>query len=584
MKKMGIVINLYLIPRRISPKEWGVVYQESLKLVEACDLMDRIEMRRNGLRYCFARKTGDREGFPGKSGHGWLSVGDLRTGEGTGTFMLMEDIHAYLSEDEAENQAEDKFRRVVQKRPQGSFQDLAQGKYQGEPQGKPQGRPQGQGGEILLNLLEEAGETREKGKAQGCVNIWGQQTRGGGSHIYLLAIACLIASRFPEAAMVSGDISAGQCRRALKWANQYLERPIGLPVTSQRKGLLKRLKNTSLSGVYLLEAFYQLTDEAKDDRMGEFLRKEFTQEELYGFYRQRFLNFQIDQRGFVRVMKEYLEMGFDFKGLCRLAVSDPEGVQAEPEEFLRRVLESKLHVREKETYDFAKMARQRGDNEETDTDKELSARIFSILVGMDNRNVNAFYPLEKIREDCKEVFGDRCQVDELINRLMKNEEEMNSKKDSLQAILYDNPDGLFRQGFGMAPRDKRKRKKRYDINSYRELVDFVPGCHMKPELEQDLIRNFCLLHQYVEIAYEEFSILKKEERENYLIQETTGLLLREEVWEIIFDRIMDDDYIVRIYGVLCVNREIEDGELFCRSLLFNLKAIDYYWEKTKVLA
>lgn len=571
MKKMGIVINLYLIPRRISPEEWGAIYQESLKLVEACDLMDRIEIRRNGLRYCFARKTGDREGFPGKSGHGWLSVGDLRTGEGTGAFALMEDVRAYLYGEEAEDQAEDKPQRPFQKRSQGSFQAPSAGQSMGQE-------------EILLSALGGAEEGTDKiRKPQGCVNIWGQETKGLDSHIYLLAIACLVVSRFPEAAMVSGDISAGQCRRALRWANRYLEKPIGLPVTSRRNKLLERLRKTSLSGVPLLEAFYQLTDEAKDGRMGDFLRKEFAAEELYEFYRQRFLPFRTGQRGFVRVMKEYLEMGFGFQGLCRLAVSDPKGMQAEPEDFLRRVLESKLHVQEKETYDFARTARQRGDYEEADTDRELPARIFTILAGMENRNVNAFYPLEKMREDCRAVFGDRCQVDDLINRLAAEEEKMNSGKDSLQALLYDNPDGLFRQGADMTSKGKRRRKKRYDVNSYRELADFVPGCRMKPELEKDLVRNFCLLHQYVEIAFEEFSILKREERENYLIQETAGLLLREEVWDLIFDRIMDDDYIVRIYGILCVNREPEDGELFCRSLLFNLKAIDYYWEKTKAL-
>ena len=50
MDGIGIVINLHLIPRRISPKEWREVYQESLKLVEAYDFMDRVEARRNGLR------------------------------------------------------------------------------------------------------------------------------------------------------------------------------------------------------------------------------------------------------------------------------------------------------------------------------------------------------------------------------------------------------------------------------------------------------------------------------------------------------------------------------------------------------
>lgn len=578
MKKMSTIINLYLIPRRISPEEWGMVYRESLKLVEACDLMDRIETRRNGLRYFLAQKAGSREGFPGRNGQGWLSVGDFRTGESTGEFMLLEDIHAYLPKDKGEPPNEDKA--LVQ------IHGQTQEQPQGMAKGQSHSRQGDQGEDILLRVLEDMRKgTGKSRKAQGCVNLWGQPTRGLDSHIYLLAIACLIVSRFPEAAIVSGDISAGQCRRALRWANQHLEKPVDLPVTSQMDKLLQRLRKASLSGLRLLRAFYQLTDEAKDGRMGDFLRKEFTKEELYDFYRRRFLHFQINQRGFVRIMKEYLEMGFDFQGLCRLAVSDPEGMQANLEEFLRRVLESKLHVKEKETYDFARTAGERGDYDRPDTDRELPARIFSMLTGMGNRNVNAYYPLEKIREDCRAVWGERqggCEADAVIDRLMA--EEVNGRKNSLQAILYDNPDGLLRPGaFGANQGERGWKEERYDVNSYRELAGFVPGCRVKPELEEDLMRNFGLLHQYVEIAFEEFSILRKEERENYLIQETADLLLRQEVWDIIFDRVMDDTYIVRIYGILCVNRDQEDGALFCRSLLFNLKAVDYYWEKTRAL-
>jgi len=536
---MGIVINLHLIPCRITPEEWKQVYRESLKLVEAYDFMDRIEARRNGLQYFFARKSKDRAGFSKPGCHGWLSVGDLRTGEITGEFMLVQDLCAYL--------------------PGKQLRD--------------------QGGEILLNALEGIKGIK---KTKGCVNIWGGQTRGGDSHIYLLAIACLVVSRFPEAAMVSGDISVGQCRKAVRWANQYLEKPIELPVTGQMDRLLERLRNSQLPRKNLLEAFYQLTDEAKGNQMGEFLRKEFTWQELYGYYKQRFLPYRDSRRGFARVMKEYLEMGFGFQELCELIVGDPEGIQAEPDEFLARVLESKLHIREKEIYDFSKTARDRADQEETDRESELPARIFCMLTGMENRNVDAFYPLEKIREDSKKVFGDRCQIDSLIDRLTADEEEMDSRRDSLQAILYDNEDGLLRPGDSGAAGEKGRHRdiEKYEINSYRELADFAPGCHMKPELEENLFQNFRALHEYTKETFGEFRVLKRRERENYLIQKAAGLLLREEVWDRIFDKIMDDEYIERIYGILGVERGQQDGGLFCRSLFSNIKAIDYYWEMT----
>lgn len=538
MDGMGIVINLDIIPRRISPERWRGVYRETLRLLEAYEFMEKIRARRNGLTYFCAGRTRDRENLLEMGCHGWIASGDLRTGESTQEFPLLEDVCAYM----------------------------------------PGARDSG--GEILLNALEGV---RGAGKMPACVNIWGGQTRGADSHIYLLAIACLIVSRFPEAAMVSGDISAGQCRRAIRWANQHLERPIQMPDTGRMERLLGRLRLSGLPGESLLEAFYQLTDEAKDARMGEFLRGEFSRSEIYEFYRRRFSPCGIWHRGFVRIMKEYLEMGFGFQDLCRLAVSDEGGVGAEPEEFLRRVLEARLHVKEKETADFARTARERADYEETDTAGELPARIFCMLAGMENKNVDAFYPLEQIRADCRAVFGEGVPVDALTESLLAEEA---SGRDSLQAILYDNPDAVFRregnprEASGPSGEEGPPQGPRYDVNSYRELVDFVPGSRVKPELEEDLTENFRALHAYAQETFEEFRILKRQERENYLIQETAGLLLREEVWEQIFHRVADDAYIVRIYGVLGVDRSQKDGALFCRSLFSNLQAIDYYWEKT----
>ena len=70
-----------------------------------------------------------------------------------------------------------------------------------------------------------------------------------------------------------------------------------------------------------------------------------------------------------------------------------------------------------------------------------------MLTGIENKNVNAYYPLSKIREDCKKVFGDKYRdIDALIDRLIAEEEEVNARRDSLQAILYDNADGMLRQG------------------------------------------------------------------------------------------------------------------------------------------
>ncbi len=541
---MGIFINLSIIPGRIPAEEWRRVYQESLRLVEAYDFMDKVEGERNGLSYVYAEKSRDRENLWGKCCHGWHSVGDMRTGFNTEDYMLYEDIHAYL----------------------------------------PQTRAEDNGADILLNRLYYMDDIEKPG---GCINIWGNKTQGEDSHIYLLAIGCLIADRFPDAAMVSGDISVGQCRRAVRWANQYLEKPVFLPHTGQREKLLQRLRRTDVPEERLLEAFLFLTDEAKDARMGEFLQREFDRKAWYQYYRSQFGRYQIDQRGYFRILKEYLVMGFDFGGLCRMTVKDPEGMRADPEKFLERVLESRLHVAEKETCDLTWTAREKADQEEADTIRGLFAGFMGTLCGAENRNVAAFYPLERIREDCRSAFGDLCDVDAVIDRALeadrsKKDSDQSVKgmnKDSLQNLLYDDPESLLYKEAERLER-KRREEEKYDIRSYQELIDFVPGCRVRPELEEDLIRNFQLLHRSALDGFEKFQTFNEEERENYFIRKNRNVLLRKEVWERIFDSVMEDAYIIRFYGLFQVDCTQRAGYIFCKNLTANLQVIDYYWEKT----
>lgn len=533
---MGIYIDLRIIPQRILPKDWERVYQESLCLIDNYAFMDRIEAERNGLHYFYAVRARDRENLFGTGCHGWNSVGDMRTGANTEDYTLYGDIHAYL----------------------------------------PDGQVEDDGADILLAGL--SGMDGIMGPAC-CINIWGNKTQGEDSHIYLLAAACLIADRFPEAAMVSGDISAGQCRRAVEWANQYLDKPVGLPVTACRERLVKRLKKSGIPADRRLKAFYILTQEAKDAGMGAFVRREFGMEEIAGYYRKCFVRYEINQHGFSSYLREYLEMGHDFKELCRIVVSSPEGMQVPPEKFLRKIIESKLHIESKETFDYTRLSGESADCGEVDNIQKMFAKVMGLLCGAGNRNVNAFYPLERIVEDCQEVFGSRCDVSSLTESLLKEAEEKGNE-DILQSVLYDDADSVCRQD---ALRKSRRacEEEKYDINSYRELPDFIPGCRVRPELEEDIVKNFRILHQFAGEAFEEFRALDRVQRESYFIRNNQNILLHEEVWDIIFEKIMDDAYIKRIYSLFNVNCGEKDGYTFCRNMFASLQALDYYWDKAE---
>lgn len=535
--KMSIVINLIVIPRRISPDKWKEVYEESLKLLQAYDFMDRFPAQRNGLTYDYAAKSRDRENFLNTGYHGWRSVGDMRTGGNTEDYILFGDIHAYLSSS---------------RRPDN-------------------------GREILLGLLEDM---KAPEKPRGCMNLWGGRTEGEDSHIYLLAVGCLFASRFPEAVAVTGSISAGQCRKAVRWANQYLDKDIRIPDTGSKDRLLERLKSTSMSHRQIIEAFFQLTIEARTQKMGAFLREEFTDKEISSYYRQRLVKFRPDQRGFAAVLKEYLEMGFSFEELCRLAVCDSRGPKSPPEEFIAHIMNFRLYIKEKETGDFTKFALWDEDCEEVDSRWQEMGKILGMLCGAGNQNVNAFYPLENIRRDCRKAFEGRCDADSVIDGFLEAEkkaEKANRGRASLQAILYDLPHSLFGQGERKAGGQEEKK---YDVNTYQETIDFFPGCSIRPELEADLMKNFKAIHEFAEAEFDSFRALDRKERENYLITGSRRVLLRKNIWDRIFEKIMDDKYIIRIFGIFCVNTEMREGYLFCRNILSGLDAVDYFWERT----
>ncbi len=537
---MSIVINLIAAPRRISPDKWKEVYGESLILLQAYDFMDRFPTQRNGREYHYAGKSRDVENFLDTGYHGWRSVGDMRTGDNTEEFIVFGDIHACLPPEQEEDG----------------------------------------GGDILLSILDGGMGIGAAAKPECCVNLWGGRTEGEDSHIYLLAVGCLFASRFPEAVTVTGSISAGQCRKAVRWANRYLDRDIHVPDIGSMDRLLERLKSTAIPREKLMEAFFGLTIEPRTHNMGEYLRREFTEEEISSYYKQRLAKFRSGQRGFVSVLKEYLEMGFSFKALCRLAVCESGGPKAPPEEFIIHVMNSRLYIKEKETGDFTRLSALGEDGGEVDSKRQEVGRILGMLCGAENRNVNAYYPLDKIRRDCREAIGGLCDTDGIIDKFLASERESEKIKGgqvSLQALLYDLPHSIFRQE---GERCGGEREQKYDVGAYKELGSFFPGCSMRPELEADLLKNFRAIHRYAEKEFKKFRLLDRTERENYLISNNQRVLIRKNIWDRIFERIMEDAYIIRIFGIFGVNTMREEGFLFCRNVLASLDAIDYFWERT----
>lgn len=103
--------------------------------------------------------------------------------------------------------------------------------------------------------------------------IWGNKTQGEPYHIYLLAIACVIEARLKEKAFVYGDITRGQCRLAVDFANLYLKEPIDLPDRCDMTRLHRRVSKLPLGEKEKINVFENFYLGTIDEEYGEYLRK-----------------------------------------------------------------------------------------------------------------------------------------------------------------------------------------------------------------------------------------------------------------------------------------------------------------------
>jgi len=234
---MGVYIRLSIIPDAINIDAWERVYEESLELINAYLFLDRIvDTEIYGCNWVYTDRTKERplEGYDGLLG--WYTFGDCVTHNYAEAFSLLRDLDYY---------------RKIQKRRCEHVNANDRG---------------GDGdcyksicNEILCSLYNWSGNDMNNRITTNVTDIFDSKTQGYPYHQYILAIACLIESRFPKYAAVHGDISKGQMQSAIDWANGILKKPIQITDRADNERLLKRIKDVINDEYYVLEAFMGLT-------------------------------------------------------------------------------------------------------------------------------------------------------------------------------------------------------------------------------------------------------------------------------------------------------------------------------------
>lgn len=277
---LGTYVRLSVLPHQIPELEWKKVYYESLQLLNAYCFADVRERTFCGTNVkAFVKAEEVRE----EAVNHWNTCGDLESKKFGETFCLYNDIRMY--------------QKFV---------------------------PSLEGSESCDILFND----------QNTVYVFDSKTQGYSYHIYVLAIAMLIESRFPKFALVEGNIDEKQCLKAKLWADNYLSSPIKLPIRVNPEVLLSRLKDNSseLERVDFLEKWLI----ADPENFFELIYKQFSEET----FRQWFINNLNSYRspsqiGAIKLFIFYLNHAKDLNTLLYTACNDIRGPKFSEEELIK---------------------------------------------------------------------------------------------------------------------------------------------------------------------------------------------------------------------------------------------------------
>ena len=287
---MGIYVKAILLPFEVTDEQWANTYTEALKLIDAYDFLDKIEDRERfsklnlAWHYCIKSREREIDGQIGVAISGALN-GCIRAEENT----LYKNLDNY------------KLSR------KGFFGDI-------HTATKPEGKLCN---DALFDVCPEndwLSEYQDYGKM-----VFWSKTQGYDHHNYLLAVALLFEDRLGKTFTVYGDITRGQIKAAIEWANQHLDTPIMMPARMDNAQLFTRL-SAFVPREHLLNAFMNLIYSPKNEEINEFINKHFTHEEIMTYWAGEISHCSPGTIGSSRFFLRYFDMSSDLELLTRICI------------------------------------------------------------------------------------------------------------------------------------------------------------------------------------------------------------------------------------------------------------------------
>ncbi len=536
---MGIFINLE-ISKSVTRKEWEDVYNETLLLVEKFPLAEWTVADIHGVgTYCFTKT--EEHVFPSIRGNriGWSTNADLETLNDAEEYFLPKDL---VEEKEIDENAGDAILGACPA--------------------------------YLTSYIDDD-------RFDHTYHKWGCKTQGRPYHIYLLAIACLIEARLGTKAFTYGDITRGQCRKAVDIANEYLEHKIDMPDRCYADRLMQRISKLDFSDkekIAFFETFYLGT---KDAAVGKAMRETFSKESLNDYWEKRFENQSVGTVGFDALVSEYLLLGFEIDTLCKYVNFKGSDGNMQYEKFIKLIMDAKLHLREKNCKDPLKI-----DQEEEQPYGVWTLFAQLVFAGAENNKVDRYVPIEDLRAALKRGMDGRIDVDSIIDEYLKDESEQGKidirdnndiTREELEQAVKQDPAETLCQIIENKKKALSESYARYDINDMNDLWRYKSGQKICPGLAEALGKSRLFLEKMLsEPRYAELSSKSTIEKYKWLVLQNQRIWIRKEDWEQIYRNLENEpESFGRYYSLMRV--DVGGGELYkmVRALMINNELYDF---------
>ena len=292
------------------------------------------------------------------------------------------------------------------------------------------------------------------------------------------------------------------------------------------KRFYARVTKMKLSEKEQLDVFIGLYLGTKDDKFGKFMRDNFSDFACEAYWREKFRNRVVGTIGFDEKINEYLLWGFDLGKLCQIVNFADEKNGPQYENFVRRIMEAKLHMKHKDCKDVLQIDQEQSVPYGIPT---LFAQF--VLAGARNKKVDRYISIEGIRSVLLAELGDKCNVEAIIDECLEQEQlDTEDTAEQFTHIIDSKEQKL------------RKRYEDYDIIGYEELLYYKEGLAVYPQL-QDVLKDFFIFYDSVtdEEHFNELMRKSYEEREKWLVEQNEYVFLRDKDWKKIFEDIEQNE-------------------------------------------